>query len=162
MAKTAAAALRKLPSVDEVLRSTTATAVIERFGRSAVVGAVRRVISESRARAAVPAGTEAVLSEATLLLEGQDKPSLRPVFNLTGTVLHTNLGRALLAEGADGPWGNVMTDIELGALDQQKRRDFCIELKAQHPELTPLDGETAQMVVKQAMHAIGIEQPSNQ
>jgi tetratricopeptide (TPR) repeat protein len=72
------------------------------------------------------------------------------------------LGRALLAEGADGPWGNVMTDIELGALDQQKRRDFCIELKARHFELTPLDGETAQMVVKQAMHAIGIEPSSNQ
>jgi tetratricopeptide (TPR) repeat protein len=71
------------------------------------------------------------------------------------------LGRALLAEGADGPWGNVMTDIELGALDQQKRRDFCVELKARHRELTPLDGEAAQMVVKQAMHAIGIEPPSN-
>jgi L-seryl-tRNA(Ser) seleniumtransferase len=100
MAKTAAAALRKLPSVDEVLRNTTATAVVERFGRSAVVGAVRRVISESRARAVVPAGPGAVLSEAALLLEAQDKPSLRPVFNLTGTVLHTNLGRALLAESA--------------------------------------------------------------
>ncbi len=72
------------------------------------------------------------------------------------------LGRALLAEGADGPWGNVMTDIELGALDQQKRRDFCIELKARHAELTPLNGEAAHMVVKQAMHAIGIEPPSNQ
>lgn len=71
------------------------------------------------------------------------------------------LGRALLAEGADGPWGNVITDIELCALDQQKRRDFCIELKARHPELIPLDGEAAQMVVKQAMHAIGIEPPSN-
>lgn len=102
MAKTATAALRKLPSVDEVLRTAAATAAIERFGRPAVVGAVRRVISESRARAAVPTGTEAVLSDATLLLEAQDKPSLRPVFNLTGTVLHTNLGRALLAEPAIG------------------------------------------------------------
>jgi tetratricopeptide (TPR) repeat protein len=72
------------------------------------------------------------------------------------------LGRALLAEGTDGPWGNVMTDIELGALDEQKRRDFCIELQVRHPERTPLDGEAAQMVVKQAMHAIGIEPPSNQ
>jgi tetratricopeptide (TPR) repeat protein len=71
------------------------------------------------------------------------------------------LGRALLAEGADGPWGHVVTDIELSALDLQKRRDFCITLKARHPELIPLDGEAAQMVVKQAMHAIGIEPPSN-
>jgi hypothetical protein len=71
------------------------------------------------------------------------------------------LGRALLAEGANGPWGNVMTDVELDALDQQKRRDFCIGLKARHPELTPLDEATAQLVVKHAMIAIGVEPPSN-
>jgi L-seryl-tRNA(Ser) seleniumtransferase len=100
MAKTATAVLRKLPSVDEVLRSATATAVIERFGRSAVVGAVRHVISESRAGRTVPGGSEQVISEATVLLEAREKPKLRPVFNLTGTVLHTNLGRAILAESA--------------------------------------------------------------
>ena len=71
------------------------------------------------------------------------------------------LGQALLAEGAGGPWINVMTDVELDALEQQKRRDFCTELKARHPELTPLDAETAQIVVKHAMHAIGVEPPSN-
>ncbi len=71
------------------------------------------------------------------------------------------LGRALLAEGATGPWGNMMTDVELDALDQQMRRDFCIALKTRHAELTPLDGEAAQVLVKQAMHAIGIEPPSD-
>ena len=100
MAKTATAALRKLPSVDEVLRTAAAKVAIERFGRSAVVGAVRRVLAESRARGVVPDRPEEVIDEATALLEAQDKPSLRPVFNLTGTVLHTNLGRALLAEPA--------------------------------------------------------------
>jgi L-seryl-tRNA(Ser) seleniumtransferase len=100
MAKTATASLRRLPSVDEVLRTAAANTAIERFGRPAVVDAVRRVISESRARGVVPGGTEEVISEATLLLEAQGKPSLRPVFNLTGTVLHTNLGRAILAEPA--------------------------------------------------------------
>jgi L-seryl-tRNA(Ser) seleniumtransferase len=100
MAKTAAAALRKLPSVDEVLRTTAAKAVIERFGRSAVVGAVRRVLAESRARGAVPDKPDEMIDEAAALLEAEEKPSLRPVFNLTGTILHTNLGRALLAEPA--------------------------------------------------------------
>jgi L-seryl-tRNA(Ser) seleniumtransferase len=100
MAKAATAALRKLPSVDEVLRSAAAAAAIERFGRSAVVTAVRRVISEFRARKVVPDRPEEVLDEAAALLEAQARPSLRPVFNLTGTVLHTNLGRALLAEPA--------------------------------------------------------------
>jgi L-seryl-tRNA(Ser) seleniumtransferase len=100
MAKTATAALRKLPSVDEVLRIAAAKVAIERFGRSAVVGAVRRVLAESRVRGAVPDRPDEVIDEAAALLEAQDKPSLRPVFNLTGTVLHTNLGRALLAEPA--------------------------------------------------------------
>jgi L-seryl-tRNA(Ser) seleniumtransferase len=100
MAKTATASLRKLPSVDEVLRTAAANTAIECFGRPAVVDAVRRVISESRARGVVPGGTAEVISEATLLLEAQGKPSLRPVFNLTGTILHTNLGRAILAEPA--------------------------------------------------------------
>jgi len=99
MAKPATAALRKLPSVDEVLRSAAGNAAIERFGRSAVVGAIRRVISDSRARGAASAPEETI-GEAVVLLEAQHKPSLRPVFNLTGTVLHTNLGRALLAEPA--------------------------------------------------------------
>jgi L-seryl-tRNA(Ser) seleniumtransferase len=100
MAKTATAALRKLPSVDEVLRSAAAKLAIERFGRSAVVNAVRRVVAEFRARGAVPGRPQEVIDEAAALLEAQDRPSLRPVFNLTGTVLHTNLGRALLAEPA--------------------------------------------------------------
>jgi L-seryl-tRNA(Ser) seleniumtransferase len=99
MAKIATATLRKLPSVDEVLRTVAGNAAIERFGRSAVVGAIRRVISDSRARGAA-SGPDEVINEVTLLLESQHKPSLRPVFNLTGTVLHTNLGRALLAEPA--------------------------------------------------------------
>jgi L-seryl-tRNA(Ser) seleniumtransferase len=100
MAKIATATLRKLPSVDEVLRTTAATAAIERFGRSTVVNAVRGLISESRTRGVVPGGTEEVIGGAVILLEAQDKLKLRPVFNLTGTVLHTNLGRALLAEPA--------------------------------------------------------------
>ena len=100
MAKIATANLRQLPSVDEVLRTATATAAIERFGRPAVVRAVRDVISQSRAGGTVPGGTEGVISAAAALLEARRKPSLRPVFNLTGTVLHTNLGRALLAEPA--------------------------------------------------------------
>ena len=100
MAKIATAALRKLPSVDEVLRTAAAKVASERFGRSAVVGAVRRVLAESRARGAVPDGPDEVIDEAAVSLQVQDKPSLRLVFNLTGTVLHTNLGRALLAEPA--------------------------------------------------------------
>ena len=53
MANTAPAKLRRLPSVDEVVRSAGAMAAIARFGRPAVVAAVRRVLAEFRDRKAV-------------------------------------------------------------------------------------------------------------
>src|SRR4051812_4360762 len=94
------AALRKLPSVDEVLRSEDGGRAIEQFGRQAVVGAVRAVLAEAR-KAGDSAGAAtrfALAAFERLSVEAQS--SLRPVFNLTGTVLHTNLGRALIAEEA--------------------------------------------------------------
>jgi len=97
-----ASALRSLPSVDESLRASSAA--IERFGRPAVTAALRLVLD--RARAALrggkggPLAAETIAAEALALLDGQARSSLRPVFNLTGTVLHTNLGRAILAEAA--------------------------------------------------------------
>jgi L-seryl-tRNA(Ser) seleniumtransferase len=99
----AAGALR-LPSVDAVLRTEAARTAIERFGRSATTGAVRDRLDESRAawqRGEVePSSAELVAVEAHQRLELAASPSQRRVFNLTGTVLHTNLGRALLAEAA--------------------------------------------------------------
>lgn len=86
---------RDLPSVDRVLRAPGATKLVERHGRAPVTEAVRALLAEIRAGAALPG--DLVASLAARL----DRPSaLRPVFNLTGTVLHTNLGRALLAEAA--------------------------------------------------------------
>jgi L-seryl-tRNA(Ser) seleniumtransferase len=92
-------ALRKLPSVDEVLRAPAAAVATAQFGRQAVVGAVRVVLAKARAGKSVQ-NADGVLSHALTVLEMQSRSRLRPVFNLTGTVLHTNLGRALLAEAA--------------------------------------------------------------
>lgn len=100
MEKVATANLRKLPSVDEILKTVAAVDAIGRFGRPSVVGAVRHVISQSRVSGVVPDHPEAVTAAAVSLLEKEERPKLRPVFNLTGTVLHTNLGRAVLAEAA--------------------------------------------------------------
>jgi L-seryl-tRNA(Ser) seleniumtransferase len=90
---------RRLPSVDEVLRTDIAGAAIGEFGRPAVVAAVRDAIADARL-ADTGAVAEAIVASARRKLQAQAVPSLRPVFNLTGTVLHTNLGRALLAEAA--------------------------------------------------------------
>jgi L-seryl-tRNA(Ser) seleniumtransferase len=99
MARPDTAALRKLPSVDEVMRAPVAADGIGRFGRTAMVDAVRSTLGEARAaRSAMQAGE--VAAGALARLEADARPNLRPVFNLTGTVLHTNLGRALIAEEA--------------------------------------------------------------
>jgi L-seryl-tRNA(Ser) seleniumtransferase len=92
--------LRKLPSVDQVLRTAAATQAAMRFGRPAVVAAVRETLAAARANGRTPDGTDGVAAAALTRLEIAQKPNLQPVFNLTGTVLHTNLGRALWAEAA--------------------------------------------------------------
>ncbi|WP_315835263.1 L-seryl-tRNA(Sec) selenium transferase [Bradyrhizobium prioriisuperbiae] len=98
--RTASSALRKLPSVDEVLRSPAMVATLDQFGRQAVVGAVRGVLAEARKDGEVTGDIAHVASVVLARLGTDAQPSLRTVFNLTGTVLHTNLGRALLAEQA--------------------------------------------------------------
>ena len=97
MAKVAAAALRRLPSVDEVMRHATLVQAKERFGHTAVAAAVRQTLAEARANRDFSDGDD-FAGRAAARLEEQARPNLRPVFNLTGTVLHTNLGRALLAD----------------------------------------------------------------
>ncbi len=100
-----------IPSVDEVLRGDTGQVVVRRYGRMAAVGAIRTALDELRAirRACMdaeqtpPSRTEsvqAVALTAATMLEAADAPRLKRVMNLTGTVLHTNLGRAILAEEA--------------------------------------------------------------
>jgi L-seryl-tRNA(Ser) seleniumtransferase len=91
--------LRRLPSVDDVLGAPAARAAIETFGRPSMVGAVRAVLAQARA-AKTAIVTADIVRSAVERLEADARSSLRPVFNLTGTILHTNLGRALIAEAA--------------------------------------------------------------
>lgn len=92
--------LRALPSVDEVLRTQAAMLAVDRFGRPAVVGAVRTTLAAARAHRRLPVDVEQAAATALARLEAQSQPRLKPVYNLTGTVLHTNLGRACIAEAA--------------------------------------------------------------
>ena len=88
-----------LPSVDRVLRAPAVVELTDRHSRQSVVAAVRDVLDELRAANA--GATDAEIAErCRVRLAAQMRPSQRRVFNLTGTVLHTNLGRAPLPEEA--------------------------------------------------------------
>ena len=96
--------LRDLPAVDAVLNRPAAEILIERYGRGAATTLFGR---RSRTRAPIlqaggrfVPGAEHIAAQAIACLEKEDRSALRPLFNLTGTVLHTNLGRAMLAEAA--------------------------------------------------------------
>jgi L-seryl-tRNA(Ser) seleniumtransferase len=104
MADSAARGLRDLPSVDLVLKTAQARTLADRFGHAALTDAIRDALNEARAGFRVgDAGlpdAEQLAARASARLDASDRPSLRPLFNLTGVVLHTNLGRAAIAEAA--------------------------------------------------------------
>ena len=91
--------LSTLPSVDRLLRHAGAAPLIAAHGRQAVTEAIRAELAGLRERRET-AAEDALIAGVAGRLETAGQPSLRPVFNLTGTVLHTNLGRALLPEEA--------------------------------------------------------------
>ncbi|NIX77487.1 L-seryl-tRNA(Sec) selenium transferase [Microvirga terricola] len=98
----AGSAFRDLPSVDQMLRQPLIAALIDDHGRQAVTGAVRDALANARdaLRSGASIHVDTIIADVHDLLADRQRATLRPVFNLTGTVLHTNLGRAVLAEEA--------------------------------------------------------------
>jgi L-seryl-tRNA(Ser) seleniumtransferase len=94
----------RLPSIDRLLREPGAAALVERHGHSATVVALREVVAKTRAELADGGrcgwAVSTLVEHASATLAARFAPPVVPVFNLTGTVLHTNLGRALLADTA--------------------------------------------------------------
>lgn len=93
--------LRDLPSVDQLLHH--ADDLLIRFGRPLTLDALRLTLDETRARikrdgeSASPS-FDSILAQAESHLAAWTTPSLAPVINATGVILHTNLGRAPLSE----------------------------------------------------------------
>ena len=88
-----AARLRDIPSVDQVLKTSHGVAASELFGCPRATGAVRTVLADARASVRggePPPSAEAAGAAALERLKSGARSALRPVFNLTGTVLHTN------------------------------------------------------------------------
>ena len=95
--------LSKLPSVSRLLSDAKVAALVNRHGQSIMTQIVRTTLADARdaARAGAPIPDTADLIEKVISgAEAHAQPKLRAVFNLTGTVLHTNLGRAPLPEAA--------------------------------------------------------------
>jgi L-seryl-tRNA(Ser) seleniumtransferase len=96
-------ALRDIPSVDRVLQEPTIAHLEDTYGRDAVVAAVRQATASIRASvlAGEPVPDEAsIVGAAGAWLSQRFAPTLRPVINATGVILHTNLGRAPLSRAA--------------------------------------------------------------
>jgi L-seryl-tRNA(Ser) seleniumtransferase len=102
---TSSKALRALPSVESLLASPALRGLLERAPRAVILGAARATLDAHRdalhrGKAAAAPPAEALAAEAARRVEDALRPSLRPVINATGVILHTNLGRAPLAEEA--------------------------------------------------------------
>ena len=92
---------RHLPSVDRLLQSTECLNWLASYGHTETTQALRQALEQARQHLnepTIPPNEAELLKSAHLILQKRASSQLRAVFNLTGTVLHTNLGRATLAE----------------------------------------------------------------
>ena len=110
--------------MEEILKR--ATNLIDTYGRSLTLDSIRLTLDEARARfqldpEAVLPSTDVVLAQAESHLAAWSRPTLQPVINATGVILHTNLGRAPLSDAtlramdeASRHYSNLEYDLEKG------------------------------------------------
>src|SRR6202142_50484 len=130
---------RKLPGVDELLRDPGLAALVSEEGQTAVADACRVVLDRLRSEISAghldSVGVDLALSGIAAAVERQLREnlrySLRSVINATGVILHTNLGRAPLAEAAwehiretAGAYSNLEFDLESG---ERGKRDVHVD-----------------------------------
>ncbi len=88
--------LRDLPSIDRLLRSPKLAFLVHAHGAETIKQSLRSIQAAWRATGEVPEWATDPEEYARRLEDQLAGASYRPVFNLTGTMIHTNLGRALL------------------------------------------------------------------
>ncbi|MGH7831407.1 MAG: L-seryl-tRNA(Sec) selenium transferase, partial [Candidatus Binatia bacterium] len=99
--------LRELPSVDRLLQHSQSAPLLERFNRDYITQKCREILDELRIAVREGKGVgpgdlkeESILARLERRVASDSNPKLVRVVNATGTILHTNLGRALLPEAA--------------------------------------------------------------
>jgi len=145
---------RRLPSVGALLESEALRPLLGRAPRTLVAEAVRDAIAAARhAPDDAPADDVAWAAAVKDALRERERPTLRALFNATGVVLHTNLGRAPLAraaldaarEAAAG-FSNLEYDLERG--ERGSRLAHCV------PLLRELTGAEDALVVNNCAAAL--------
>jgi len=137
--ESAAAVLRKLPAVDTLLNEPDLDSSAAELGRTVVVDSIRRAIEEVRELilAEVLAETDEgairqkIIANVSNRLKAISRPHYRKVVNATGIILHTALGRAVLAAKALrqiqdelSGYSLLQTNTETG---KRSKRDSCVE-----------------------------------
>ena len=122
---------RQLPSVDRLLHQAAVQELLDIAPRGAVLAAVRESLEAARTRRAGP--PEDWDQDIRERLARRTGPELRPVLNATGVVLHTNLGRAPLAEAATAAMlaiaaGYSNLELDLSSGSRGSRTDHCRSL----------------------------------
>jgi len=122
--------LKKIPSIDAVMRTPEVDALCREFSRSLVIKAVRQTLNDRRMKIISSeeksigkdyAITEISINELRKIIGDILRPSFRNVVNATGIIVHTNLGRAPLAKEAiesiievAGSYSNLEYDLKRG------------------------------------------------
>ncbi len=156
--------LRKIPSVDDLLKTSDFQELCQQHPRRLVVEKIRQVLDEVRQeilkdeniKAAERAGKiEETLKTTNLAEKVREKlkPSLRKVINATGVAIHTNLGRAPLAKKAQDQIAEVASgystlEIDLATGERGSRYFHAVEL------LTTLTGAEDALVVNNNAAAV--------
>ena len=154
MEKTSSSELfRRLPSVDDVVRDPAIRSLVGSSGQESLVAAARVVLAQLRQEIAAEllddAGLELALTDIASAVEKQVRQaldySLRPLINATGVILHTNFGRAPLADSAIEHMRKTATnysnlEFDLATGDRGKR-DVHAERLFQQLLSTELQGE---------------------
>jgi L-seryl-tRNA(Ser) seleniumtransferase len=124
---------RALPSISALLESAGVQSLLGQYPRRLVVEAVRSAVDAERSGGGTAKTEEQWLAVIAARVGGMNRPSLRRVINATGVVLHTNLGRAPLADSAveaiadiASGFSNLEYDLESGA--RGSRYSHCVSL----------------------------------
>ena len=93
----------KIPSVDKLLQTEEINDLVEKFGRPLAIDTLRSTLDQVRKSvlAGKPVPSEAnILKQTIVKVQSWAAPTLQPVINATGVIIHTNLGRAPLSKSA--------------------------------------------------------------